>query len=111
MTGRLAHDMARDSSATTVNTVLPEDHQSRAEQQYREYNWENRDGEAPGTCYDDRSSSYYEDPSLNRNQVDQQRLYIVCTGVNHGTLLQKGILRVCRAAEPKILETLIKVIT
>ena len=108
MIGRIAHDMARGSSATTVNTVLPEDHQSRAEQQYREYNWENIDGQAPGTCYEDRSSSYYEDTSLNRNQVDQQRPYIVCTGKNRSTLLQKGILRICRAAEPKILETLIK---
>ena len=80
MTGRIAQDMARCSCATTVNTVLPEDHQSTASQQYREYNWENRDEQAPGTRYDDRSSSYYEDTSLNRNQVDQQRPYSVHWG-------------------------------
>ena len=80
MTGRIAQDMARCSGATTVNTVLPEDHQSTASQQYREYNWENRYEQAPGTRYDDRSSSYYEDTSLNRNQVDQQRPYSVHWG-------------------------------
>ena len=80
MTGRIAQDMARCSGATTVNTVLPEDHQSTASQQYREYNWENRDEQAPGTRYYDRSCSYYEDTSLNRNQVDQQRPYSVHWG-------------------------------
>ena len=79
-TTRGAQDMARGSGATTVNTVLPEDHQSTASQQYREYNWENRDGQAHGTRYDDRSSSYYEDTSLYRNQVDQQRPYGVHWG-------------------------------
>ena len=43
-TTRIAQDMARGSRARTVNTVWPEDHQSTAAQQYREYNWENRDG-------------------------------------------------------------------
>ena len=80
MTGRIAQDMARGSGATTVNTVLPEDHQSTASQQCREFNWENRDGQVPGTRYDDRSSSYHEDNSLNRNQVDQQRPYSVHWG-------------------------------
>ena len=68
------------SSATTLNTALPEDRRRAASQGNMEYDWENRDGLTRSTRYEGTGSSYYEDTSLNRNQVDQQRPYSVHWG-------------------------------
>ena len=76
-TTRGTQHMTLGSSTTTLNTVLPEDHRSAASQRYMEYDWENREGQTRSTHCEGTGSSYYEDTSLNRNQVDQQRSYNV----------------------------------
>ena len=57
------------SSATTLDTALPEDRRRASSHGYMEYDWENRDGLTCSTRYEGTGSTYHT--SLYRNYDDQ----------------------------------------